>query len=172
MTDQDEFFLPEEVDRQIERVSQFKEGDRIDAEAMAYLRSFYQADAQQEQETLDRIWNRIAHATPSEHYEQEYEKEIYMQDQQTQNSSMGRLRPQGPQRPRRSSLMQRRAPWALRTLWAQAAHTAVLSLLILHIYLFLILLFIVFRRSCMRNAVPDPIERLLLLLGIGLVKAA
>ena len=40
MTDQDEFFLPEEVDRQIERVSQFKEGDRIDAEAMAYLRSF------------------------------------------------------------------------------------------------------------------------------------
>src|SRR5258707_14775084 len=107
MTDQDEFFLPEEVDRQIERVSQFKEGDRIDAEAMAYLRSFYQADAQQEQETLDRIWNRIAHATPSEHYEQEHKKEIYMQDQQTQNSSMGRLRPQGPQRPRRTSLVQR-----------------------------------------------------------------
>ena len=75
MAEKDEFFLPEEVDRQIERVSQFKEGDRIDAEAMAYLRSFYQADAQQEQETLDRIWNRIAHATPSEHYEQEHEKE-------------------------------------------------------------------------------------------------
>ena len=107
MTDQDEFFVPEEVDRQIERVSQFKEGDRIDAEAMAYLRSFYQADAQQEQETLDRIWNRIAGATPSEHYEQEHEKEIYMQDQQTQNSSMGRLRPQDSQRPRRTSLVQR-----------------------------------------------------------------
>jgi len=107
LAEKDEFFLPEEVDRQIERVSQFKEGDRIDAEAMAYLRSFYQADAQQEQETLDRIWNRIAHATPSEHYEQEHEKEIYMQDQQTQNSSMGRLRPQGPQRPRRNSLVQR-----------------------------------------------------------------
>src|SRR5258708_21223350 len=30
-----------------------------------------------------------------------------MQDQQTQNSSMGRLRPQGPQRPRRTSLVQR-----------------------------------------------------------------
>ena len=107
MAEQDEFFSPEEVDRQIERVSQFTEGDRRDAEALAYLRSFYQADAQQEQETLDRVWNRIAHATPSEHYEQEHEKEIYMQDQQTQNSSMGRLGPQGPQRPRRSPLMQR-----------------------------------------------------------------
>ncbi len=63
MAEQDEFFVPEEVDRQIERVSQFKEGDRRDAEALAYLRSFYQADAQQEQETLDRIWNRIAGAT-------------------------------------------------------------------------------------------------------------
>src|SRR5260370_5173687 len=106
MTDQDEFFLPEEEDRQIERVSQFKEGDRIDAEAMAYLRSFYQADDQQEQETLDRVWNRIAHATPSEHYEQEHEKEIYMQDQHTLSSSIDPLRPQGPQRPRRTSLVQ------------------------------------------------------------------
>ena len=55
MAEQDEFFLPEEVDRQIENMSQFKEGDRIDAEAMAYLRSYYQTGAQQEQETLDRI---------------------------------------------------------------------------------------------------------------------
>jgi len=62
VAEKDEFFLPEEVDRQIESVSQFKEGDRTDAEALAYLRSFYQADAQQEQETLDRIWNRIAGA--------------------------------------------------------------------------------------------------------------
>ncbi len=62
MAEKDEFFLPEEVDRQIESVSQFKEGDRRDAEALAYLRNFYQADAQQEQDTLDRIWNRIAGA--------------------------------------------------------------------------------------------------------------
>jgi len=105
MTDQDEFFTPEEVDTQIERASQLKEGDRTDAEVIAYLRSFYRTDTRQQQEMLDRVWNRIAHATPSEHYEQE--KEIYMQDQQTQNSSMGRLRPQGPQRPRRTSLVQR-----------------------------------------------------------------
>ena len=31
MAEKDEFFLPEEVDRQIESVSQLKEGDRIDA---------------------------------------------------------------------------------------------------------------------------------------------
>jgi hypothetical protein len=63
VSEKDEFFLPEEVDRQIESVSQFKEGDLIDANALAYLRSFYQTDAQQEQESLDRIWNRIASAT-------------------------------------------------------------------------------------------------------------
>jgi hypothetical protein len=107
MTYQDEFFTPEEVDTQIERASELKEGDRTDAEVIAYLRSYYRTDARQQQEMLDRVWNRIAHATPSEHYEQEHEKEIDMQDQQTQNSSMGRLRPQGPQRPRRNSLLQR-----------------------------------------------------------------
>jgi len=106
MTYQDEFFTPEEVDTQIERASQLKEGDRTDAEVIAYLRSFYQTDTRQQQEMLDRVWNRIAHATPSERYEQEHEKEIDMQDQQSQNSSMGRLRPQGPQRPRRTSLVQ------------------------------------------------------------------
>src|SRR2546430_12956185 len=107
MTYQDEFFTPEEVDTQIERASQLKEGDRTDAEVIAYLRSFYRTDTRQQQEMLDRVWNRIAHATPSEQNEQEHEKEIYMQDQQTQNSSMGRLRPQGPQHPRRTSLVQR-----------------------------------------------------------------
>jgi hypothetical protein len=106
MTDQDEFFTPEEVDTQIELASQLKEGDRADAEVIAYLRSFYRTDTQQ-QEMLDRAWNRIANAIPSEQYEQENEKELYMQDLQTQNSSMGHLRPQGPQRPRRTSLVQR-----------------------------------------------------------------
>jgi hypothetical protein len=107
MTYQDEFFTPEEVDTQIERASQLKEGDRTDAEVIAYLRSFYRTDTRQQQEMLDRVWNRIAHATPSEHYEQEHEKEIDMQDRQTQNNRMGRLRPQVPQRPRRTSLVQR-----------------------------------------------------------------
>ena len=49
MSNQDEFFTPEEVDRQIDQVSQLKEGERADAEAMAYLRSFYAINAQQEQ---------------------------------------------------------------------------------------------------------------------------
>ena len=65
MTYQDEFFTPEEVDTQIERASQLKEGDRTDAEVIAYLRSFYRTDSRQQQEMLDRVWNRIAHATPS-----------------------------------------------------------------------------------------------------------
>src|SRR5712692_6688192 len=104
MTDQDEFFLPEEVDRQIERVSQFKEGERVDAEAMAYLRSFYQADAQQEQETLDRIWNRIAGATLFEQDTQGSKKELPMQNPHIQSSSIGSLR---QARQRGSPLMQR-----------------------------------------------------------------
>src|SRR5437763_3234989 len=99
-----EFFLPEEVDRQIESVSQFKEGDRRDAEALAYLRSLYQADAQQEQETLDRIWNRIAGATLFEQDTQESGKELPVQNSQRQYSSSGSLR---QSRPRRSPLMQR-----------------------------------------------------------------
>src|SRR6266567_2106376 len=73
---------------------------------------------------------------------------------------------------RTEPLYQRSAPWELWVLWARAAHTAVLSLPILHISLFFIVLFILFRRSCMRNAVPDTIEHLLLLPAIRPVKAA
>jgi predicted thioesterase len=104
VAEKDEFFSPEEVDRQIESVGQFKEGDRIDAGAMAYLRSFYQADAQQEQETLDRIWNRISGATLFEQDKQENEKELIMQNSPIQYGSSGNLR---QSRSRRSLLMQR-----------------------------------------------------------------
>ena len=106
MAEKNEFFLPEEIDRQIESVSQFKEGDRIDAKALAYLRSFYQADAQQEQESLDRIWNRIASATFFEQDTQESEKELAMQNPHMQYGG----RTTGSSReshPRRASLMQR-----------------------------------------------------------------
>jgi hypothetical protein len=65
MSNQDNFFTPEEIDRQIDQMSRFKEGERADAEAMAYLRSFYRIDSQQEQAMLDRIWNRVADAAPS-----------------------------------------------------------------------------------------------------------
>jgi len=104
VAEKDEFFLPEEVDRQIESVNQFKEGDRIDAEALAYLRSFYQADAQQE--TLDRIWNRIAGATLFEQDTQESEKELPMQNPPTPYGAMAMGTSRGLH-PRRTALMQR-----------------------------------------------------------------
>ncbi len=106
MAEKDEFYLPEEVDRQIESVSQFKEGDRRDAEALAYLRSFYQADARQEQDTLDRIWNRIAGASLIEKDIQESEKKLPMQNPQMPYGA----RANGTSRrshPRHSPLMRR-----------------------------------------------------------------
>jgi hypothetical protein len=106
VAEKDEFFLPEEVDRQIESVSQFKEGDRIDAKALAYLRSFYQTDARQEQESLDRIWNRIASATFFEQEHQESENEQTMQNPNIHYSG----RTSGSTREARS----RRAPWMQR----------------------------------------------------------
>ena len=106
MAEKDEFFLPEEIDRQIESVSQFKEGDRVDAEAMAYLRSFYQADAQQEQDTLNRIWNRIAGATLFEHDTQGSKKAQSMQNSQTPYGA-GAVCSSRRAHPRRTALMQR-----------------------------------------------------------------
>jgi hypothetical protein len=106
VTEKDEFFLPEEVDRQIESVSQFKEGDHIDAEAMAYLRSFYRADPQQEQDTLDRIWNRVAGATLYEQDTQESEKELPMQNPQTPYGARAMGSSRGSH-PRHTWLMQR-----------------------------------------------------------------
>ncbi|HEX6482202.1 MAG TPA: hypothetical protein VF043_25440 [Ktedonobacteraceae bacterium] len=106
MAEKDEFFLPEEVDRQIESVSQFKEGDRRDAGAFAYLRSFYQADARQEQDTLDRLWNRITGATLFEQDTQESEKELPVQNPQTQYGARAMGSSPGSH-PRRTSLMQR-----------------------------------------------------------------
>jgi hypothetical protein len=106
VAEKDEFFLSEEVDRQIESVRQFKEGDRRDAEALAYLRSFYQADARQEQETLDRIWNRIAGATLFEQYTQESEKELPMQNPHIQFGARATGSSRGSH-PRRTSMMRR-----------------------------------------------------------------
>ena len=101
MAEKDEFYLPEEVDRQIERVSQFKEGDRSDAETLAYLRSFYQANARQEQNALNRIWDRIAGAT---FFEQE--REFPMQHSETHYSAGTISRSPGPT-PRRSAFTRR-----------------------------------------------------------------
>jgi hypothetical protein len=65
VSEQGDFFTPEEVDTQIEQVSQLRAGQRVDARAMAYLRSFYRLDARQEREALVRIWGRIKDAAPS-----------------------------------------------------------------------------------------------------------
>jgi hypothetical protein len=106
VADNDEFFVPEEIDRQIERVSQSKEGDRRDAEALAYLRSFYQADARQEQDTLDRIWNRIAGTTLFEQTTQESEKGLLMHNPQPQYGAR-HMDNSRRSHPRRTSLIQR-----------------------------------------------------------------
>jgi hypothetical protein len=85
VSNQDEFFRPEDVDRQIEQVSRLKEGDQADAEALAYLRGMYKTDPQQEQEMLDRIWNRIADAAPPLQHnlqqKQERQEIVAMQNQ-------------------------------------------------------------------------------------------
>jgi hypothetical protein len=102
----DEFFTPEEVDRQIEGARQFRQGDHLDAEALAYLRSYYQADARQEQETLDRIWHRITSATHLEQNTQESEKQPPMPYPPTQYPTRVPDRSSRPH-PQRASLMQR-----------------------------------------------------------------
>jgi hypothetical protein len=79
VSEKEEFFLPEEIDKQIESVGRFQEGDERDAEVMAYLRNFYQVDARQEQESLDRIWNRISGAKLLKQDIQGSEKEPPMQ---------------------------------------------------------------------------------------------
>ncbi len=77
MTYSDDFFTPEKVDQQIERVSQRKEGELSDTAALAYLRSFYEQNSGQE--ALNRIWTRIADAATSR-YGNEKGKVIPMHD--------------------------------------------------------------------------------------------
>jgi WD40 repeat protein len=79
MTDSDDFFTPQEVDWQIERVSRRREGEPSDTAALAYLRSYYGQNIGQEQEALNRIWIRIADATTSQ-YRNEKGKVIPMND--------------------------------------------------------------------------------------------
>src|SRR6202011_4311968 len=73
---------------------------------LAYLRSFYQADARQEQETLHRIWNRIADAPLFEQERQESNKVIPMQNPQTPYGARATGSPRGSH-PRRTSLVRR-----------------------------------------------------------------
>ncbi len=75
MSNQDDFFTPEEVDRQIEQIKRLRAGERSDAEALAYLRSFYGIDTQQERLMLDRIWNRVANAAPPFTAQQQHDRQ-------------------------------------------------------------------------------------------------
>jgi len=104
VSNQDDFFTPEEVDRQIDQVSRLREGERADAEVMAYLRSLYGIDTQQEQGMLDRIWSRIADAaSPLQHnlpQKQERERVIAIQHQPALVSNLATHR-------RRTTFMQR-----------------------------------------------------------------
>ncbi len=102
MTEKDEFFVPEEVDKQIEGASQSNEGDARDAEAMAYLRSYYQTDARQEQEALDRIWKRIAGAAFLEKTSLKEEKEQRPMQNIPIQSNGGMLNSSRSSRPQRS----------------------------------------------------------------------
>ncbi|HVU66223.1 MAG TPA: hypothetical protein VHD63_03800 [Ktedonobacteraceae bacterium] len=60
----DEFFQPEKVDEQIERLFQQPLTANGDAELIAYLRRLSATNDAQERETLNRMWARIAHAQP------------------------------------------------------------------------------------------------------------
>ncbi|HLX40035.1 MAG TPA: hypothetical protein VKR42_05855, partial [Ktedonobacteraceae bacterium] len=104
MAEKNDFFLPDDIERQIESIRQHKEGDRVDAEAMAYLRSYYQTDARQEQEALDRMWNRIASTALFEEAVIDNKKDNTMQNPSIGYSNMSSLR---QSRRRRSTLMQR-----------------------------------------------------------------
>ncbi|HEY0754428.1 MAG TPA: hypothetical protein VGD98_10730 [Ktedonobacteraceae bacterium] len=106
MAENDDFFLPEDVDRQIENVRQRKEGDPLDAATIAHLRSYYQAELQPAQEALERIWQRIASAPPLEQNKKESKKERSMDNSNMQGSAefMGGAR---QARPRRGSLVRR-----------------------------------------------------------------
>ena len=106
MMHHDDFFTPEEVDRQIEQASQFKGGERADAEALAYLRSYYRADATQEQEMLDRIWSRIAPALSAQEADVP-ENARALRDRAAPGGTMIRGWPRRPQHPRRTALMRR-----------------------------------------------------------------
>lgn len=91
MSNSDDFFTPEEVDRQINQAFWHQEGERADAEAIAYLRNLYAIDTQQGQGMLDRVWSRIEDTSPSLQHnlqqKQEGEEGITLQNQRTLGSN-------------------------------------------------------------------------------------
>ncbi|MGO8950299.1 MAG: hypothetical protein ACLQUY_22095 [Ktedonobacterales bacterium] len=112
MMHHNDFFTPDEVDRQIDQASQLIDGDRADAEMLAYLRSSYQREASVEREMLDRIWSRIAPAIDSARNELGQESDSGLRDRvapdRMRSQGPGRGRPQlRPEPPRSTALRQR-----------------------------------------------------------------
>jgi hypothetical protein len=105
MSNQDEFFTPDEVDEQIRRISQHRAGDQADAEALAYLRRLYGTGAQQERQALDRMWNRVAGAASAKQSIQNHSAKGTILPMQTQQNQTQFSNQPGPRR--RSSLAQR-----------------------------------------------------------------
>ncbi len=64
MTYADEFFMPDEVDTQIEHLQWESTSRNTDTEVFSYLRSFYIADVNQDRHALDRIWRRVMQGFP------------------------------------------------------------------------------------------------------------
>ena len=106
MAEDDEFFDPEEVDRQIERIRHLQADDRRDAEALAFLGSYYQIGAAREQEARARMWNRITSSSLFAQGTQPNEKEKTMQFSDIP-SSTGVMGSSRQARPQRSPLMRR-----------------------------------------------------------------
>ncbi len=84
----DEFFQPEKVDEQIERLFRQPPSASGDAELMAYLRSLSATQGAQERETLNRMWARIADAQPGVQSQSSGKGTIIpMQEWQTQGNA-------------------------------------------------------------------------------------
>ena len=115
MNMQDEFFQPEEIDEQIERLRHQPLEENADAQLITYLRNSYAMDAAQERESLNRMWSRVTNAAPGiERQQARKGTDISMQDRQT-------LRSNAPEHKRNSPRMQR---------WGILAAVLILAILV------------------------------------------
>ena len=88
MNTPDEFFRPEEVDEQIERLRGQFSGAEADADLIAYLFNSYGMDTAQERATLQRMWARINTATPGVEQQRTWKGSVIpMQERQTLRSN-------------------------------------------------------------------------------------
>ncbi|HEX7737807.1 MAG TPA: hypothetical protein VF458_23360 [Ktedonobacteraceae bacterium] len=104
MNTPDDFFQPEKIDEQIERLRREPLAANADAELIAYLRSSSGIDAAQEREALNRMWARIASNAPGIQQQPWKGTITPMYEQQTLRSNMPSQKQRGP-RGRRLGLL-------------------------------------------------------------------